>query len=291
MIRKLIPAIFTFLAFVAIEASKTRTIYIYAGPGTSKSSLMQTENTMNVFLKSNYHIKQILPEQIIHDNWEKQTALLIIPGGADIPYLKTLNGAGNQKIRSYVENGGAFLGICAGGYYGGSFVDFAKGAPLEVLGKRELSFFPGVVRGPILADFDYKNESGARAAKVMWKNHSPFQKDSYFTVYYKGGGCFVDADKKNNITILACYDTEGQDAAIIECPVGSGKAILSGVHFEYDPNLMDADNQYLKEIIPAINRENSQRMKLIQHLLERLNLKCSHSNTVQLKETKGLWPD
>lgn len=276
MIRDIIFTFLLFFAIAPIEASNTPIIYIYAGPGVSKNSLMQTENTMNIFLKSNYLIKHILPEQIIRDDWEEQAALLIIPGGADIPYMNALNGDGNQKIRAYIENGGTFLGICAGGYYGGNFVDFAKGTDLEVLGNRELSFFPGTVRGPILADYDYKSESGARAAKVMLNSSSPLQDAFHFTVYYNGGGYFVDANKKNNTTILACYDTEGQEAAIIECQVGSGKAILSGVHFEYDPNLMDADNKYLKQILPALKSENSQRIRLIQHLLERLNLDCSH---------------
>ncbi len=276
MIRKIIFSFFAFFAHLSLEASSAQIIYIYAGPGVSKSSLMQTENTMNLFLKSNYLIKHILPEQITYDDWEKQAALLIIPGGADIPYMHALNGVGNQKIRSYVENGGAFLGICAGGYYSGNFVDFAKGTDLEVLGKRELCFFPGIVRGPTLAPYDYKSESGARAAKVMWRDFFQFQENSHFTVYYNGGGSFVDAKTKNNTTILACYDTEGQETAIIECQVGSGKAILSGVHFEYDPNLLDADNEYLKQIISKLKSEDSKRIQLIQHLLERLNLNCSY---------------
>ncbi len=277
MIKKIIFAFFTFCAFLSIEATSTPSIiYIYTGPGVSKTSLAQTENTMNVFLNSNYLIKHILPEQIIHDDWEKQTALLIIPGGADIPYMHALNGEGNQKIKAYVKNGGVFLGICAGGYYGGNFVDFAKDSDLEVLGERELSFFPGIVKGPVLGRYDYKSESGAKAAKVIWKNSLQFQKNSHFTVYYNGGGAFIDADKKNNTTILAYYDTEGEEAAIIECQVGSGKAILSGVHFEYDPNLMDIGDKYLKQIIPTLKSENSQRIQLIHYLLERLNLKCNH---------------
>lgn len=266
MIRGLIFAFL--LAFGSVKAANIPTVYIYAGPGVSQSSLSQTEHTMNLFLNSRYSIEQILPEQIIHDKWEEQAALLVIPGGADIPYMNALNGNGNRKIRAYVENGGAFLGICAGGYYGGHFVDFARRTDLEVVGERELSFFPGIVRGPILADYDYRNESGARAAKVVWKG----AKEAHFTVYYNGGGAFVDAGQHSNITILASYDTQGEDAAIVECQVGSGKAILSGVHFEYDPDLMDSDDPYLQQIIPTIKEENSQRLLLIQHLLKRLNL-------------------
>jgi len=39
------------------------------------------------------------------------------------------------------------LGLCAGAYYGCARVVFEPGTPLEVVGDRELAFFPGVARG------------------------------------------------------------------------------------------------------------------------------------------------
>jgi glutamine amidotransferase-like uncharacterized protein len=247
-------------------------IYIYAGPGTTKDNLKHTTIALDPFLKSYYRIEHIFPEQLINDHWEANTALLIIPGGADIPYTKALNGKGNQKIRTYVEKGGAFLGICAGSYYGGEFVDFAKGATIEVQGKRELSFFPGIVRGPVLAPYDYRTKIGARAAKIHWSDHLGFQNKSVFTVFYNGGGYFVDAKTKKQTNILASYDVEEEFAAIVECQIGRGKVILSGVHFEYDPFLLDDTDDYLQQIIPSLKNENGKRIQLLQHLLERLNL-------------------
>lgn len=259
------------------KGSPIDTIYIYAGPGTSKSGLLQTASAISPFLNRFYRLEYIFPEQLIHECWETQTALLIIPGGADIPYVKALNGIGNQKIKSYVEKGGSFLGICAGSYYGGGFVDFAKGTALEVQGNRELSFFPGIVRGPILAPYDYGSESGARAAKITWQAPIGFHKNTSFTVYYNGGGYFVDANTKNQTNILASYDSEGEIAAIVECLVGSGRVILSGVHIEYDPNLLNDADDNLQPIISDLKIHNSKRVHLIAHLLNRLNLKCSLS--------------
>ena len=54
---------------------------------------------------------------------------------------------GNERIREYVSKGGKYLGICAGGYYASSYVEFEKSTTLEVLGDRELSFFPGKAIG------------------------------------------------------------------------------------------------------------------------------------------------
>jgi glutamine amidotransferase-like uncharacterized protein len=243
-------------------------VYIYAGPGVSKSSLAQIKNTLNFILQPNYQILEIFPEQILHDDWETHTALLIIPGGADIPYARALDGIGNQKIRSYVENGGSFLGICAGGYYGGEFVEFAINTDLEVQGKRELGFFPGIVRGPVLAPYDYQSESGARAAQIRWTNQG-FPKNTVFSVYFNGGGYFVDATEKKLVSVLASYDIEEEFAAIVECQVGSGKAILSGVHFEYDPDILDSTNDYLIPIIATLKNDNKNRIELVRHLLKK----------------------
>jgi biotin--protein ligase len=276
---------FTFLSFfllLSFHVSSKEVVYIYAGPGVSQYSLSQTTATLRAFLHSDYQLELIFPEQILKSDWEKQTVLLIIPGGADIPYMQVLNGVGNQKIRSFVENGGSFLGICAGSYYGGNFVDFAKGTKLEVQGKRELSFFPGIVRGPILSPYEYKSESGSKAAKISWQGSSGFERGSTFTVYCNGGGYFVDASAKENTNVLASYDVEGRLAAIVECQVGRGKVILSGVHFEYDPELLDHNDEYLQQILPELEEGNEKRIQLIRHLLERLHLlkeqKCSDSS-------------
>jgi len=245
------------------------TVYIYAGPGSTKTCLEQAEHTLESMLKPYYRIERIYAEQILNDPWEKNAALLVIAGGEDIPYAKALNGIGNQKIRSYVENGGSFLGICAGAYYAGDFVEFAKGTELEVLGERELAFFPGTVRGPNLAPYVYRSERGALAAHILWKDALKFPQDTPFTVYYNGGGYFVDAESKNNVHVLATYDTPDRPAAIVECEIGSGKAILSSVHFEFDPALFDPKDPYL-EAIKAEMSENQNRLNLVQHLLERL---------------------
>lgn len=251
------------------KAQKT-SVLIYDGPGVSQESLHQTNMALETIFGSHYKIKKISPEQLISTDWEDETALLVFPGGADIPYTIALNGDGNRKIHQYVKNGGAFLGICAGSYYSGNYVEFACGTELEVKGERELSFFPGIVRGPILAPYNYKNPSGARAAKVIWGKEGAISEGDFFYVYYNGGGYFVDAAAKENIAILAKYDSSEDYAAIIECRIGKGKAILSGVHFEYDPNLLDSQDLYLKIIIPTLLQDNLNRLKLLNHLIERL---------------------
>jgi glutamine amidotransferase-like uncharacterized protein len=193
-----------------------------------------------------------------------------MPGGADLPYVSKLKGEGNRVIKKFVQKGGSYLGICAGSYYGSGYVEFDKGGDLEVLGKRELAFFPGKAIGPILATYDYKNHSGARAADI--KIHlDGFQQ---VNLYFNGGGFFEDAENHPNVSVIGSYKTNiGRKLpAIIHIPYGKGRVILSGVHFEYEPVLLDSSDQYLGKILPGLEKDNAIRLTLARELLRKLNL-------------------
>ncbi len=178
-------------------------------------------------------VKTIRREDILSTSWEDEASLLIFPGGRDSCYHYDLQGEGNFRIRNYVERGGSYLGICAGAYYGCSSIEFEKGHPLEVIAKRELGFFPGKAIGPAYGPnkFRYGSDVGSQIAQILWKNNA----DSMSTnVYYNGGCTFVNANKRNNTTILARYEElSGMPPAIIHCSVKHGNAILCGVHPEY----------------------------------------------------------
>lgn len=97
------------------------------------------------------------------------------------------------------------------------------------------------------------------------------------------GGSFILADKYPSVTVLAQYSPEPphtlkSEAAIIECIVGDGKAILSGPHFEWDPATFDPGSKQLMDIQPILTSENSNRLVLAKHLLERLEI--TSTNTV-----------
>jgi biotin--protein ligase len=118
-------------------------------------------------------------------------------GGRASPYAQKLNGEGNRRIRDYVENGGKYLGLCAGAYYAGAHVEFAQGTKNEIIAERELGFFPEKVVGPALAEYDYHSEKGAKAARI-----NRLDKNSKSVVYYNGGGFFAQATTYPNVTVI-----------------------------------------------------------------------------------------
>ena len=166
-----------------------------------------------------------------------------MPGGADLGYCRVLNGEGNRRIRQFVERGGSYLGFCAGAYYGSGRCEFEVGNKnLEVIGKRELAFFPGTCRGLAFPGFAYNSEAGTKAVELKISK-SALAKGSVpevFRSYYNGGGVFVDASDYDDrgIEILAEYteqlkvDSGKGKAATIYCKVGEGGVVLSSTHPE-----------------------------------------------------------
>ncbi len=244
--------------------NKNTHIIIYAGPGVAQEYLRHIVDVLSFLLSSLYQIKILGERQTLEDPWEKEAALFILPGGADIPYHKSLQGKGNQKIRTFIEQGGSFLGICAGSYYAGKKVVFAKDTSLEVIEERELSFFPGVVEGPVFGPYEYGSYKGARAALVfLQEDGNRFLRGN--KIFYAGGGYFVEASKNPSVKVFATYQ-DGKPG-IVECFVGKGKALLSAFHIECNPALLSSQDPYLIKILPDLYEGNAFRLYLFRKLL------------------------
>ena len=167
-----------------------------------------------------------------------------MPGGADLGYCRTLNGEGNRRISQFVERGGKYFGFCAGGYYASGRCEFEEGnKKLEVVGNRELGFYPGTCRGLAFPGFVYHSEEGARAVELSVEKTALAEGTvpDIFRSYYNGGGVFVDAPKYKDqgVEILASFtenlsvDPGEGTAAIVYCKVGDGGAVLTSPHPEY----------------------------------------------------------
>ena len=135
------------------------------------------------------------------------------------------------------------MGFCAGAYYGSNRCEFEEGnKKLEVVGDRELAFYPGTCRGLAFPGFVYHSEEGARAVelKISKTGLTKGSLPDVFRSYYNGGGVFVDAPKfqEKGVEILASYtqdlkaDPGEGTAAVVYCKVGDGAAVLTSPHPE-----------------------------------------------------------
>lgn len=249
-------------------------IAIYSGPGTDQESLLQTIRSLQTELPfKKYLIRKIGAPEVASGSWRKKGQVFVIPGGRDLFYLRDLQGEGANQISQFVQEGGVYLGVCAGAYFASSAIEFEKGTESQIVGKRPLQFFPGVARGPAYGNHKYAVNShrGVEAALISWEWIN-------CRVYFNGGCFFASAESFSTVTVLSRYlELENQPAAIIECAVGKGKAVLSGVHLEYSfPHLSSTQDPYLKQIFPQLKKDEPLRRNLFRHLLETtLNSSCT----------------
>jgi biotin--protein ligase len=259
---------------MSLSPSQKDKVYIYAGPGASQVALDHTNHSLRQFLHPRYQIQTLTPKEIAEGQWAHEAVLFIMPGGADIFYARSLRGQGNQQIHNYVHNGGRYLGICAGAYYGGKHLHWAVGSPQEIIAERNLAFYPDIIEGPTLKPWDHKTNSGADIASLYWKDtHEIFPTKYPLSIYYNGGGHFVNASNHKNVTILADYATTlPQKPAIVEISVNKGQAILSSVHCEFSPHIMDLSDPYITPLVQQLMTTDHDRGTLMTHLLNRLNI-------------------
>lgn len=115
---------------------------------------------------------------------------------------------------------------------------------MEVVGDRELAFFPGTCRGLAFPGFVYQSEAGARAAEMKISRTALSSVGSSLVdtlrVYCNGGGVFVDANKfrDRGVEVLAEYteplhvESGDGSAAVVFRKVGDGAIVLTGTHPE-----------------------------------------------------------
>ena len=249
-----------------------KNILVYYDEGASLRSCQNLCRLLSDILpKDQYRIAKVTSQELTMGHWQENTALLAFPGGQDIPYHRKLSGIGTHHIKSFVEQGGAYLGICAGAYFGAKSFVFEKGTEIEVIAERELGFFPGMAQGSALGSgkFCYLSEQGAESCKVLWQEQG--SDPIVFYSYFNGGCFFVDPEQYPQIESLAYYQhAECKSSAIVLNRIGKGCALLSGVHFEYSPQnlIKDPKTLHLSERVFQTDAERVFIAKRIMNLLQ-----------------------
>lgn len=201
-----------------------RNIVIYQDEGVGPFSL----SCLQGFFK-NDGVRLVNADAVIAGTAFDEADLFAIPGGADKPYARKLDGKGNTNIRSFVERGGTYLGVCAGAYYACKDIAFHKGREDEICADRELALIDATAIGslPELAPFYNDTLHSANVIDILAGGKS------IPTFYY--GGCKFDL-RDPDVKILAQYDIAGRPPAIVQKKVNKGRVLLSGVHFECNFN-------------------------------------------------------
>eukprot|EP00890_Picochlorum_soloecismus_P001411 jgi/Picsp_1/2270/NSC_05734-R1_biotin holocarboxylase synthetase len=276
-------------------------VVVYQGPGAGSRSVLSVVQSLQRALRPYVRVETIGKDGLIsvlnrrdaiNEDWRLDCLALIMPGGADLPYCKQLNGDGNRIIKQYVLDGGAYIGLCAGAYFGCAEVEFEVGNPLlEVTGPRELKFFSGCGKGSIVPGFEYQTEKGASPCLVRyvdWLNSidqcgnvvscSMLWKT---TLDYVNGGpyfCKTDATPVRintrlgeNVEVIATYPDKSHLACAIQCQVGKGRAVLCSSHPELEHEWLKGSVMDVSDKVFAMSESGHPDLQESKEYLHHLN--------------------
>lgn len=246
-------------------------VAIYIDKGTKFETILR--NVKRETDPTKVDIVPILAKEIIAGCLQAPIRSLIIPGGADLPYCRDLNGLGNRNIRSFVSSGGSYLGFCAGAYYACRELSFHAGRDDQVVGNRELALFEGIAIGSISEigpRYDLTMDS-ASITNVSWQDIGNLK------CYYHGGPYF-QLDEQSDTKIIATYLARPNAPAVVESKFGNGKVILSGVHVETTAcDIVEKLNQLpnrksYKYLVKSMRDGENTRRLAFRNLLTRANI-------------------
>jgi glutamine amidotransferase-like uncharacterized protein len=163
-------------------------------------------------------------------------------GGGNAYFWKTedQDKSFTQYIRDYVNNGGNYIGVCAGSYFASDQINW-NGRDYDY----PLDLFMGKGVGPIADISDY-GEAWALATIRITDSSLSYDGQQFEVMYYWGPYFEQYADSNQDVQVVAVYDYNGdadEKPAMIKFPYGNGKVFLSGVHPEFEESASIDDDR------------------------------------------------
>jgi glutamine amidotransferase-like uncharacterized protein len=191
------------------------TMGLYTGRGSWDVDVAALRNFLSEYELSYVEIDE---EMIGKGDLNDLCDILIFVGGWSAQYQNYIENHAN--IRRYVEDGGCFVGFCAGAYYASSTMRW-KGNPLDY----PLKLFSGEAVGPLSLGWGTLPE-------IVLNSEIAFNTEFMDTLsmWYFDGPSFTGFPE-SDVHVLASYQFSGE-AAVIAFPFGEGQVLLSGPHPE-----------------------------------------------------------
>ncbi len=263
-----------------------RRILVFAERGADPHALIQTlRDTFNGTVSVEPATADTLREPGALS--PERTAAFFLPGASEANYDNKLGADNIARLRKYVEDGGSFMGICAGAYYGCEQIDWFGWDPARHKTKNpRIDFFNYLAAGPIRELLTDKRNDPALAAPLSHAAaaHITFN-DSFGKIviapllYWGGPRLSPLPGHPQQGTIIAHFNTASDHPpAIIFRQYGKGRVILSAVHAEISGQTISAmgaagnspQHERIRDIAALLTVHERERRQIWNSLMKRL---------------------
>ncbi|RIB04324.1 hypothetical protein C2G38_2222689 [Gigaspora rosea] len=229
-------------------------------------------NHLKSIIGNNYDVIHVDSKALSDEPWKDTICCLVVPNGDFGLYHDELKDKVNEKIKDYVFGGGMYLGFGSGAAYATKNLENHKD-------QNNLDFFLGVHKKiepstgsstiaeltPLLTN--QNNESSTLSQQIQLFADNTF-------------GYFEDVENFLNIKTLARYKNPSQ-SAIIQCEIGSGKAILCGIDL-YSSLASEQRDQFMRLLLSIFEIKLSQSDITVPKLSSTFHLSSLRSTLTNL---------
>ena len=197
---------------------------LYTDQGCWDYSVIASENMLRW---AGFNVTRVKAD-FINDHGLAGFDLLLVPGGDMYVYAQSLSAAGKEKIRDFINDGGAYIGICGGGYFAATRVIWRG----QLLSMVPLGLYEGDAVGPIDDVVPYPDYDMCRIENIEPAHPVNVSLGRSFSVLYYWGPGFVP-EPETQVTVLGTYSAADY-TAMMAFEYGSGRVFIIGSHPEIE---------------------------------------------------------
>ena len=199
-------------------------IAIYTGTGSWEDGIVAFENFLN--WKGISH-ERIGPYEVNFYDLKNYYDAILFPGGDAYYYKMAVNQRGISHIKDLVNNGGAYIGICAGAYFASDSVVWEG-----VIYNYPLDLFDGITSGAIDEIAPWPDYVMSTINMNMGNPINKYESSTEVTLYY--GGPIFQPHQNATVDTVATWAAYNNECAIINFTYGDGRVLLLGPHPEIE---------------------------------------------------------
>lgn len=227
-----------FLSCQALFAIEGAEIGIYNGEGTWYDGIISFEQFLD--WKGITH-ERFGPLDVNLNDLTNYYEGIYFPGGDAYYYKRAINETGLQHIRALVQEGGAYIGMCAGAYFASDSVDW-EGEIYDY----QLDLFQGTATGAIAEIAPWPDYAMTVIDLNPDNPINRYEPPSQTTLYY--GGPVFQPHENTIIDTVATWHEYHNDAAIINFSYGNGRVLLVGPHPEIEEDSDRDSTDFAQEL-------------------------------------------
>ena len=237
-----------------------------AGIKTAEYFLSTIDDVGNGWIQSDYDLQKSIiigtdedsNGVLLYPDGQPRFRMIYVFGGHSNPHGSTLGAAGRKNVKTFYDNGGSYVGSCAGAYLSGAFADGGRRNYFNVLPNANMN---STDVGGSSIDMQFESD-------IFSKYYGPAKGSLIKGIRHNGGGYLDMKQAPEGTEVIAVFkDETGRNSSskryynqpsiwAYKASAYSGRAVVTGSHPEDAPSgdILDVTASMFRYALDGVGR-------------------------------------